>query len=50
VETVYGRWPIRSAPWSQRGIRSSGKPIKMVDHAQGWQAACRRFGRNGLLP
>jgi hypothetical protein len=26
------------------------KPIKMVDHAQGWQAACRRFGRNGLLP
>src|SRR5207302_10685866 len=24
----------------QRGIRSSGKLIKMVDHTQGWQACC----------
>jgi hypothetical protein len=23
--------------YAARGIRSSGKPIKMVDNAQGWQ-------------
>ena len=38
--TEYGEtcWqPTRTSHRPQRGIRSSGKSIKMVDHAQGWQ-------------
>ena len=30
--------PTRPNRAAQRGIRSSGNLIKMVDHAQGWQA------------
>jgi hypothetical protein len=29
--------PRQEQPSYWRGIRSFGKPIKMVDHAQGWQ-------------
>ena len=45
VESSTKRWlrghgrdsSTRGLTRDQRGIRSSGKPIKMVDHAQGWQ-------------
>jgi hypothetical protein len=42
--------PREPTPRDQRGIRSSGKSIKMVDHAQGWQG--RDVGgvpRRGML-
>src|SRR5207244_8198535 len=35
--------PTSPAERPQRGIRSSGKPIKMVEYAQGWQSQVHGF-------